>query len=172
MTAPAAELPSEWLLRFLPQLPPRGVVLDLACGGGRHVRCLRQAGHPVVAVDRDVAAVAAMGDAGVEVIAADLEGQGWPLAGRRFDGVVVTRYLWRPLLPAIVDAVAAGGVLIYETFAVGHEAYGRPRNPDFLLQPGELLEAVRGRLQVEAYEYGPYGQPPRAVLQRLCARRP
>lgn len=164
--------PSPWLLRFLAQIPGGGEVLDLACGGGRHVRALRAAGHRVVAVDRDVGAVRALADPGVEVLAADLEGAPWPLGERRFAGVVVARYLWRPLLPRIVAAVAPGGVLIYETFARGHEAFGRPRNPDFLLQDGELLEAVRGRLSVVAYEHGPVGEPPQALLQRLCARAP
>ena len=166
------EPPSAWVLRFLPLLPAGGEVLDVACGAGRHVRCLRQHGHPVVAVDRDVAVVRAIADAGVEVVEADLESGPWPFAARRFAGVLVTRYLWRPLLPRLVAAVDAGGVLIYETFAEGQQAFGRPTHPDFLLQPGELLQAVDGELTVVAYEHGPYGQPPRAVLQRLCARRP
>ena len=103
-------------------------------------------------------------------IAADLEGGGpWPLGGRRFEGVVVTNYLHRPLLPRLVDSLAPGGVLIYETFARGNERFGRPSNPAFLLAPGELLEAVRGRLQIVAYEHGVVARPKPAVVQRLCA---
>jgi SAM-dependent methyltransferase len=167
-----SDRPSDWVARFLPRIPASGAVLDLACGGGRHVRLLRQRGHPVVAVDRDVAAVRALADSGVEILAADLEGAPWPLGARTFAGVVVTNYLWRPLLPRIVAAVATGGVLLYETFAEGHERLGRPRNPDFLLRPGELLEVVRGELEVAAYEHGPVGEPPVMVRQRICAVRP
>jgi SAM-dependent methyltransferase len=163
--------PSDWVLRFLDRIPRGGVALDLACGGGRHVRLLRAHGHPVVAVDRDVAAVRALGDQSVEVVEADLEGAPWPLGARTFAGVVVTNYLWRPLLPRIVDAVAPAGALLYETFAAGHEKLGRPRNPDFLLRRGELLEAVRGALEVLAYEHGPVGEPPVMVRQRICAVR-
>ncbi len=154
---------------------PAGPVLDLACGGGRHLRHFRALGHPVTGVDRDLAGVADLAGAdGVELVAADLEAAGWPwpLGERRFAGVVVTNYLWRPLLPALVAAVAVGGWLIYETFAQGNERYGRPRNPDFLLRPGELLEAVAGRLAVVAYEHGVIERPQPAVVQRIAAARP
>jgi SAM-dependent methyltransferase len=160
------------VVRFAPRIPARGAVLDLACGNGRHARFLLARGHTVCAVDRDVAAIAAARDPGLEVLAVDLECTAWALPGRIFAGVVVTNYLWRPLWPSIVAAVAPGGVLIYETFARGHEQYGRPRNPDFLLLPGELLDAVRGELEVVAYEHGPIGDPPHAVVQRICAVRP
>jgi len=163
---------SSWIRRFAPALPA-GPVLDLACGGGRHLRHFRALGHPVTGVDRDLAGVADLAGApGVELIEADLEADGgWPLGGRRFAGVVVTHYLWRPLLPAIVAAVGPGGWLLYETFAQGQERLGRPRNPDFLLAPGELLEVVRGALTVVAYEHGRRGAPP-AVVQHIAARRP
>lgn len=159
------------MVRFAPRIPAGGAVLDLACGNGRHARFFRARGHPVCAVDRDDAALAPVRDPGLELLAADLERAAWPLPGRIFAGVVVTNYLWRPLLPAIVAAVAPGGVLVYETFARGHERYGRPRNPDFLLLPGELLDAVRGELEVVAYKHGPVGEPPHAVVQRICAVR-
>ena len=128
--------PSAWIVRHAAEVATGGTVLDLACGSGRHVRWFRHRGHPVCAVDRDVAAVRelAAGDAGIEVLAADLEGADWPLGDRTFAAVVVTNYLWRPLLPRIVAAVATSGVLLYETFAVGNEQYGRPRNPEFLLR--------------------------------------
>jgi SAM-dependent methyltransferase len=160
--------PSEWLLRWAHLLPAGGQALDLACGSGRHVRWLAEHGHHVTAVDRDAAAVQPLRPL-AEVIVADLEAGPWPLAGRRFDIVLVTNYLWRPLLPAIVDSVAPGGVLLYETFAIGQESVGRPSRPEFLLQPGELLRAATG-LAVVAYECGRLGDPARFV-QRIAAAR-
>ncbi len=160
--------PSDWLLRWAHLLAPGASVLDLACGGGRHVRWLAGRGHRVTAVDRDAAAVEPL-RALAEVVVADIEDGPWPLPGRRFDAVLVTNYLWRPLLPAIVAAVAPGGVLLYETFATGHEAFGRPSRADFLLQPGELLRAA-AELAVVAYECGRLDGPPRLV-QRIVATR-
>jgi SAM-dependent methyltransferase len=168
-----AAAPSAWILRFAALVPARTPVLDLACGGGRHTRFFRERGHPVTALDRDVSGVADLrGRPGLEIVEADLEdGSPWPLAGRSFGAVVVTNYLWRPLFPEIVGAVADGGVLLYATFGAGNEAHGPPRNPDFLLRPGELLAAAAGRLQVVAYEHGLSETPRPAVRQRLCARR-
>ncbi|MGH6898460.1 MAG: class I SAM-dependent methyltransferase [Geminicoccaceae bacterium] len=146
--------------------------LDLACGGGRHTRLFLERGHPVTAVDIDVSGLADLqGHPRLDVVEADLENAPWPLPGRGFGVVVVANYLWRPLFPMILDAVDAGGMLLYETFALGNEAYGRPTDPDFLLRPGELLEAVRGRLQIVAYEHGHVGRPRPAIRQRLCAVR-
>jgi len=165
--------PSPWVVRFAPLLPS-GAVLDLAAGAGRHARYLRGFGHAVTAVDRDVSSLADLaGASGVEIVETDLEaGAPWPLADRRFAGVVVTNYLHRPLLPAIVAAVAPGGLLIYETFALGQERFGRPANPDFLLRPGELLDAVRGRLAVLAYEDLEVAEPAAKRVQRIAARAP
>ena len=166
------EAPSEWVCRFAPRIRAGGSVLDLACGGGRHARFLAAAGHAVLAVDRDAAALATLaGVPGVTTREADLEGAPWPLTGAQFDGIVVTRYLHRPLLLPLAAALAPGGVLIYETFAAGNERFGRPRNPEFLLEPGELLELARGRLRVLAYEDLTVEQPRPACLQRLCAVR-
>ena len=149
-------------------------MLDLACGAGRHTALLAARGHPVLAVDRDIGQLGEVAaDPAVTALAADLEGPAdWPLRGRRFAGVVVTNYLHRPLLPAIVASVAPGGLLLYETFARGNERFGRPANPDFLLQPGELLAAVVGRLVVLAYEHGQVAAPRPAVIQRIAARCP
>jgi SAM-dependent methyltransferase len=165
--------PSAWIVRFAPLVRVGGPVLDLACGQGRHTRFFLERGHPVTAVDIDLSGLDDLqGHEGLEVLRADLEdGSPWPLGDRRFDAVVVTNYLWRPLFPRIVDAVDEGGVLLYETFAVGNEAYGRPAKPDFLLRPGELLEVVRGRLQIVAYEHGYLDEPRPAIKQRLCAVR-
>jgi len=164
--------PSPWVVRFAALVPPAGAVLDLACGGGRHARLFLERGHPVTAVDIDVSGVADLeGRAGVELIRADLENAPWPLAGRRFAGVIVTNYLWRPILPEIVAAVAEGGALIYETFALGNERFGKPANPDFLLRDGELVEAVRGKLAVVAYECLEVAEPRPARVQRIAAAR-
>jgi SAM-dependent methyltransferase len=159
--------PSPWVLRWMPLIRPGGTVLDLACGSGRHVRALSAQGFRVTGVDRDAAAVEPLrGDA--EIILADIENGPWPLDGRRFDAVVVTNYLWRPLAPRILASLAPeGGVLMHETFAEGNESVGRPARPEFLLHHGELLEMARG-LRVVAYEDGFLDTPPRFV-QRICA---
>jgi len=141
-------------------------VLDLACGSGRHLRWLAASGFRLTGVDRDAAAVAPL-RALAEIEVADLEGAAWPLPGRRFDAVLVANYLWRPLLPRIVEALAEGGVLIYETFAAGNESVGRPARADFLLQPGELLRATPG-LRVVSYEDG-FLDAPRRFVQRIAA---
>jgi SAM-dependent methyltransferase len=162
--------PSEWVARFARLIPARGAVLDLACGSGRHARLLAGLGFAVTAVDRDGAALASLETiAGIRTLCADLEGAAWPFSTMGFDAVVVTNYLHRPLFPGLFDALRPGGLLIYETFALGNELLGRPSNPEFLLQPGELLERVRGRLAVIAFEQGRVERPKPAVLQRICA---
>lgn len=167
----AAE-PSAWVARFAGLIAPGGTVLDLACGHGRHARFLEAGGWRVMAVDRDAAALAGLaGHSGIEAVEADLETGAWPLGGRRFDGIVVANYLHRPLFPRLIEALAEGGVLIYETFMLGNERFGRPSNPDFLLRPNELLELFAGRLNVVAFEQGEVAQPRPAVVQRLCAVR-
>ena len=164
--------PSAWVTRFADRIPAAGRVLDLACGGGRHSRYFLARGHPVTAVDVDVSGLDDIAPApGLEIIAADLEAGPWPLAGRQFAGVVVTNYLWRPILPAVVASVVPSGALIYETFAVGNERFGKPSNPNFLLHAGELLEAVAGKLTVVAYELAEEQAPRPAVRQRICAVR-
>ena len=158
--------PSDWLRRFAHLLRPGGSVLDVACGSGRHVRWLARQGFAVTGIDRDAAATEPL-RAVAEIVVADLEAAPWPLPGRRFDAVVVTNYLWRPLWPALRAALGGGGVLVYETFAHGQHLIGRPSRPDFLLQPGELLQAFDG-LHVVAYEDGLEADPLRRV-QRLVA---
>lgn len=162
--------PSAWIVRWATLIRPGGEVLDVACGAGRHARWLAQMGFEVDAVDRDPALFADP-PAHVKRIGADIEAGPWPYAGRRFDGIVVANYLHRPLLPVLVDSLEPGGILLYETFARGNERFGKPSNPDFLLEHGELLEAVRGRLVVVAYEDLVLGEPRPAAVQRVCARR-
>jgi len=165
-TDPCRIDPSTWVRRFAPLIPQGGRVLDLACGGGRHARLFLDLGHPVTALDRDIGP-AATAATGAERIEADLEdGSPWPLAERRFAGIIITNYLWRPLFPAILGALEPGGVLLYETFALGNEAYGRPRNPHHLLERGELLRLCVG-LQIVAFEDGI--ERGRKVVQRIAA---
>ncbi|MEN9544376.1 MAG: hypothetical protein RLZZ598_1209 [Pseudomonadota bacterium] len=171
-SAPQGTLaPSPWVMRFAGHWPAGSHVLDLACGSGRHVRALAVLGHRVTAIDRDETALAGLRTSAVETLSADLESGPWPLAGRRFDAVVVTNYLWRPRLDAVLACVAPGGWWLHETFAVGNGSVGRPSNPDFLLQPAELLAvAARAGLRVVAYEDGFLDGPPRFV-QRIAALR-
>ncbi len=163
--------PSSWVRRWAALIRPGGRVLDVACGHGRHARYLSSLGLAVVGVDRDEAALAALeGIGGVEIRLVDLEAGPWPFAPGEFDGVVVTNYLHRPLFPDLVAALRSAGVLIYETFALGNERYGRPSNPAFLLRPDELLRAVEP-LAVVAFEQGLISEPKQAVMQRVCAVR-
>lgn len=164
--------PSPWVRRFV-GLIPSGEVLDLACGSGRHSRLLASLGHPVLAVDRNPASLAATAGPGIAVQELDLEtgdaARSWPFTPARFSGIVVTNYLHRPLWPLLADSLAPGGVLIYETFAVGNEQFGKPSNPDFLLARGELLEvAAEHGLHVIAFEDGCVTSPKPAMLQRIC----
>ena len=147
-------------------LIPKGRVLDVACGTGRHSRFLLELGHDVTAVDREAQSIA-----GVRFVQANLEdGSPWPLPGERFQGIVVTNYLYRPLFPVLADALASGGVLLYETFMQGNERYGKPSNPAFLLRPGELWQAFAG-LHIVAFEQGRARETKPAMIQRLCAKR-
>lgn len=168
----AALPPSDWVLRWSHLVPAGTRVLDLACGRGRHARLLAARGCEVLAVDRDAEALATLaGIAGIETLAADLEGAPWPFPENAFGAIVVTNYLHRPQFPFIAAALRTGGVLLYETFMAGNERYGKPSNPAFLLAPGELLAAFCGPLLPAGFEQGVVGAPPRAVVQRLCAVR-
>lgn len=165
--------PSPWVVRHAQSIPARGKVLDLACGSGRHARFLAGLGYPVLAVDRDARALAGVSTIkGIMTRQLDLEGEEWPLAGQVFDGIVVTNYLWRPRLPDVLALLAPGGALIYETFMVGNAAYGKPSNPAFLFQAGELrqLAAAAGLREVE-YAEGYVASPKPAMRQAICAIR-
>lgn len=162
--------PSPWVVRWAELVTTGGRVLDVASGNGRHTRFFAARGHPVKAVDRDPAKLATLsGVPGITTRCADLEKGPWPYEGERFAGIVVANYLHRPLFPHLLAGLAPEGVLIYETFAVGNERYGRPANPAHLLNRGELLEVVRGRLRVIAYEDLFVSDPKPAMVQRICA---
>jgi SAM-dependent methyltransferase len=172
-TVHGTEPPSAWVQRWSHLVPKRGVVLDVACGHGRHARWFYERNHPLALVDRSQDAIDFIANqlsaSAFEAVVADIEGGPWPFAGRQFNAVVVTNYLWRPLLPTLLASLAPGGVLIYETFTQGNESVGKPSRPDFLLRPGELLDVCRD-LRVVAFEEGFHESPPRFV-QRIAAVR-
>jgi SAM-dependent methyltransferase len=169
MADDARGTPLPWIVQWAGLVAPRATVLDLAAGRGRHALFFAERGHKVVAVDRDVSRLPVHAD--IEPLAADLEdGSPWPLPSRQFGAAVVTNYLHRPLMPALLDTIAPGGVLLYQTFMVGNERFGKPSRPEFLLQDGELLELVRGTFSVTAYEARLVSDP-MAMVQRIAARR-
>ncbi len=163
--------PSRWVRQWAHLVAADGAVLDVASGAGRHARFFASLGHQVTAIDRDAVALDALADEPlVTPVVADIENAPWPLASHaRFAAVVVTNYLHRPLFPQLMRSLAPGGVLVYETFAQGNERVGKPSNPAFLLAPGELLEVVRARLRVVAFQDGFLAQPRPAYVQRICA---
>jgi SAM-dependent methyltransferase len=170
--AHGAEVASPWVLRFAAWVAPGSRVLDVACGRGRHARLFAEHGCVVDAVDIDAEAGAALaGVPGVRFLCADIEGGPWPYAGRLFDAIVVTHYLHRPLFALLAESLAPGGMLIYETFTTGHERFGRPTKPAFLLRPRELLEVFGQQLAVLAFEEGVVSLPRPARVSRICAVR-
>jgi SAM-dependent methyltransferase len=168
-------IPSTWIQRFLGGVAHGGTILDVACGSGRHLRLAHALGYRVTGIDQELTGVRDLErHADIELIPADLEnGAPFPIGARRFAGVIVTNYLWRALLPALVAAVASDGLLLYETFALGNERFGRPSNPDFLLRPNELLDAVMPDLTVINFEHGQLDHPgPPRIIQRIAACGP
>jgi SAM-dependent methyltransferase len=162
---------SEWVERWLSGRPP-GRLLDLACGAGRHARWAADRGHQVLAIDRDAQALAGLVHERIHPVQEDLEHGPWSLGSQGFDVILCTNYLHRPRLALLLTLLAPGGLWIHETFAVGNAAFGRPRNPEFLLQGGELLHwAARAGLQVLGYENGLVGDPANACIQRIAAVR-
>lgn len=166
--------PSPWVSKWSALIPHGKPVLDLACGNGRHAQLLAAAGHDVLAADRDAEALASMaGIAGIRTLQVDLEdGRPWPFDAGAFAGIVVTNYLHRPLFPSILASLAPDGVLVYETFMLGNERFGKPSNPQFLLQAGELWRVLGAKLEVRAFEQGFVASPKPAIIQRLCAISP
>jgi len=162
--------PAPWIVQWAGLVPPQADVLDLAAGRGRHAIFFAERGHKATAVDHDVSGLP--DHPNIEPLEADLEdGSPWPLSDRRFGAVVVTNYLHRPLMPQLLEAVAPGGVLLYQTFMIGNERFGKPSRPEFLLRDGELLELVRGKFSVIAYEARLISEPAMAMVQRIAARR-
>ena len=169
MADDARGTPLPWIVQWAGLVPFDATVLDLAAGRGRHALFFAERGHKVVAVDRDIGRLPA--HPRIEPLAVDLEdGSPWPLPDRRFGAVVVANYLHRPLMSALLGAIVPGGVLLYQTFMVGNERFGKPSRPEFLLKDGELLELVRGAFSVTAYEARLISDP-MAMVQRIAARR-
>lgn len=168
----SSQNPLPWVRRYVRLIPAGSRVLDLACGSGRHARCLLEQGYRVVAADIDLTGVNDLAhDDRVELVQADLERAQWPFEKKQFGGIIVTNYLHRPLFSNLIDSLDDEGVLIYDTFARGNERFGRPSNPDYLLREGELLDAFGIALNVMAYACGEVGEPAPAVRQSLCAVR-
>ena len=158
------------MVRFAPLIPKGVLTLDLACGSGRHSQLLANLGHSVLAVDQDISAIQTGDTSAITPKCLNLEEDVWPLSGSQFGGIVVTNYLYRPHLDRLPELLEEGGILIYETFAQGNEKFGKPSNPNFLLNSGELLAfAARHSLKVLAYEDIYVDQPKPAMVQRLCA---
>jgi SAM-dependent methyltransferase len=141
--------PASWLVQHSELLPRTGGALDVACGRGRHALWLAERGLTTLAVDRDADAVRELNGLArarslpLRAEVRDLEGTPRPSLDAVFDVIVVVHYLHRPLFPALIAALAPSGVLVYETFTRAQAARGKPTNPDFLLEAGELLELVR-----------------------------
>lgn len=167
---PMLEAPSPWVTEHSALIKPRGKVLDLACGSGRHAIWLAQQGYQVDAIDRDALAVASMSSINnIHVHIADLEASEAYTFDHHYDGIIVSRYLYRPLLKTLAAILNPNGVLIYETFMLGNEVYGKPSNPNFLLQQDELLDVYSPLLKIVVFEQGEAMQPKPAVVQRICA---
>ncbi len=166
------ESPSSWIVKFAPLIKSQGLVLDLACGSGRHAKWLAQQGYQVDALDRDPIATSSMqGIDGIRIQLIDLETTEPPSFEHSYDGIIVSRYLHRPILTSLATILKPGGILIYETFMRGNERYGKPSNPDFLLMPDELLNTYSPLLNIISFEQGEVVEPKPAMLQRICAQK-
>jgi len=163
--------PSKWVVRFADKIEPNGTVLDLACGSGRHTDFFLQRGHHVTATDINTSKVEGNYDTNkLIIIQSDLEKLPWPFSQNAFSAIVVINYLYRPLFPKIVSSLKPNGLLIYETFAKGNEKFGRPKNPEYLLKPGELLSGSFSNLKILAFEDLVVTEPKLAAVQRVCAK--
>lgn len=167
--------PSAWVISHLKRIKPHGHILDYACGQGRHSLYLARQGYQVHAVDRDtqaleqLQALALQENLPVTTQCIDLETNVAPRTQlEQYDGVLVTNYLYRPYLLDLADLLLSEGVLIYETFALGHERFGKPSNPDFLLKPNELLVFAQ-KMRILAFEDCQINEPKPACVQRVCA---
>jgi len=165
--------PDPWVQRYA-ELVPRGPVLDLACGKGRHGRYFLEQGYPVTFVDKDISGISGLfsyNNANAQLIKHDLESNSpWPFQPDQFSGIVVTNYLYRPLFPNLATAIKPGGIIIYKTFATGNEQFGKPKNPDFLLKEHELRTAFNKQFQEIAFFQGREINPDR-ITQAICVQR-
>ncbi len=164
---------SEWVKRFYSQIPKNGLILDLAGGSGRHTRFLAQKGFKLILLDNQIAKAKHLQNVeNIELMEYNVEGgSSLPFLTSSFKGIVVTNYLYRPIFPQLICLLDDGGVLIYETFAVGHEKYGRPTNPDFLLKSGELISRISPQMRIIAYEERLITWPAKAYVQRIAAEK-
>ncbi len=151
-------------------------VVDLACGDGHNGLFLAQQGLPVLLVDRSDARLASARrharQAGLPITIRqlDLETEGpAPLPPGSAGGILVFRFLHRPLIPVIKSALETGGILIYETFTRDQARYGRPVNPDYLLRPAELKNWFAGWDLIHYFE-GTAGPPARSIAQIVCRK--
>ena len=165
--------PSSWLQRHSSLIPHSGPILDIAAGSGRHTQYLLEKGHTVVSIDKDISRLARIKSSHLSIARVDLEApKPWPFKNSAFAAIIVTNYLHRPLFPLIINALAVGGVLVYETFANGNEKFGKPTNPNYLLKAGELIQLTLEHLHILAYEDLTVDQPRPAQIQRIVASRP
>lgn len=162
--------PSDWITRWSHLLAKDATVLDIACGSGRHLRYFSEQGHAITGIDQDISGIPTLPSTAT-LVKCDIERHPWPLitqdAPTTFGAVIVTNYLWRPLFPTILQSIGRNGVLLYETFAIENAAVGRPSRPEYLLEPGELLELCKS-LRVVAYEHG-FLENPARIVQRIAA---
>ena len=159
-----------WIEQNMALVPAAGLLLDLACGRGRHTEFALQQGISVLAVDRDISSISAQSPR-LETLSYDLEAGSWPFPANFFDGILVCNYLHRPLMPYLRSSLRAGGVLIYTTFMEGNEAYGKPSNPDYLLRENELRETFGLGFTELRFAQGPVNNPATAVRQSICVRK-
>ena len=153
-----------------------GPILDVACGDGHNGIFLATKHLAVVCCDKSREALDRAGKLAkeqgvhVELWQVDLEGEGInPLPEESYGGIIVFRYLHRPLIPSIRKALRAEGILMYETFTVEQPKFGKPHNPDFLLKPNELQAWFQDWMIIHFFE-GIKDDPKRAVSQIICRK--
>ena len=169
------QMPSPWMTRHADLIKAGSSLLDVACGRGRHAKFFARRGARVTAVDRDDAALASFrGFHDIVQERRDLEKDPWPYAPESFDCIVVCNYLWRPSGNALLATLKPGGLLLYETFMVGNERFGKPSRPEFLLRSSELLYWIEGAFDALAFDQSPEfgaGGVAVAMKQKIAATK-
>ena len=169
--------PSSWIMQQAERWPNGSKILDFASGYGRHSMALSSSfpgRFEILATDYNHAALRELAAQfpNVKTLHTDLENTNiWPFADHDFDVVLVTNYLFRPRLPELFRLIRNEGFLAYETFADGNGTYGRPSNPNFLLNDGELPACLPNDFEILDYFHGKIDQPRPAIIQRLAAKR-